>query len=487
MKRRDWMLLGLAGGLAPGLAQAGTPGVDEPPAAGPPRPLRLPDFEEFTLGNGLRIVAAPRRRLPLVTVTVLLLAGREADPAGRAGLSAATVELLGKGALRGGRPVGATEIVRQAEALGGTLDSGSGWRSASLGMTVTTPRLEAALALLADLVRRPLLEADELERARAQSLDALRVTLANPGAVAGLVARRIFWGDGPYAASPTPASLQRIVRDDLQRFHEGRCRPERCIVLLAGDVDGAQARRLVQGRFGDWQPRAAAAPPIEPSAPAPIAQRTVLVDMPGSGQSGVVVAAPFAALADADRRIGEVANAVLGGGYSSRLNQEVRIKRGLSYGVGAGGEAQPGGGMWSAQAQTQHATAAQVLELLRDETLRLGREAPTADELAARQATLIGSFARRLETTAGIAAVLGSQLAQGRPLAELARYVDEVQAVTPDQVRDFAARHWRAESLRAVVAGDLKAAGSALREIDDKALVRPLEGIDLERADLGGR
>ena len=498
MKRRQGLIAGLAG-LAPlagpagfGLwlpagARAATPGIELPPEAGPPRPLQLPDFAQATLDNGLRIVVAPRARLPLVSVSVLLLAGREADPAGRAGLASTTVDLLGKGALRGGRPVGATELARQAEALGGTLDSGSGWRSASIGMTVTTPKLPAALALLADLVRRPLLDAEELERARAQALDGLRLTLANPGEVAGLVARRIFWGDGPWAASPTPASLQRIVRDDVRAFHEGRYRPERCIVVLAGAVSAREARALVQSRFGDWRPRAAAAPAIVAMAPAPIAQRTVFVDMPGSGQSGVVITAPFSAMDAADRRIGDVASAVLGAGYSSRLNLEVRIKRGLSYGVGAGAETQPGGGMWSARAQTQHATAAQVLELMRDETLKLGREAPAAEELAARQATLVGSFARRLETTAGIASVLGGHLAQGRPLTELARYAEMVLAVTPAQVQDFAARHWSAEALRSVVAGDLGAAGEALRQVDAQALVRRLDGIDLERADLGSR
>jgi zinc protease len=210
----------------------------------------------------------------------------------------------------------------------------------------------------------------------------------------------------------------------------------------------------------------------------------VLVDMPGSGQSGVVVVAPFAALGAADRRVGEVAHAVLGGGYSARLNQQVRIRRGLSYGASASAEPQPGGGMWTAQAQTQHATALEVLQLLREETLRLAQQPPGAAELAARQAALIGSFARRLETTAGLAAALGNQLAQGRPLAELSRYVDEVKAVTPQQVSDFAARHWRPDALRAVVAGDLQAAGPALRESDPGALVRPLAGLDLERADL---
>jgi len=471
----------------PVVAGAATPGIETPPEPGPPRPLKLPPVEQVRLANGLRVVVAPRSRVPLVTASLMVMAGGENEPAGRAGLAAATVGLLVKGARRGGRAVGATALAQQAEALGASVDSGSGWRSASLGMTVTTPRLPQALALLADLLRQPLLQAEEWARARDQTLDELRLTLASPGSVAAMAARRVFWGRGPWAASATPASLQRIGIDELRALHRSAYRPERSVLLLAGDIDAAAALRLAERLFGGWQASGAALAPVEPLAPASALQRLVLVDMPGSGQSGVVLAAPFAALGDAERRVAEVASAVLGGGFSSRLNQEVRIKRGLSYGVSVAGEMQPGGGLWTAQAQTQHATAAQVAELLRSEVLRLAQEPPAAAELAARQATLVGRFARRLETGAGMAAVLGSLLAQGRPLADLGGYVDEVQAVTPAQVQAFAQRHWRAEALRVVVAGDLSGeSGAALRALDAGALVRPLAGIDFERADLGG-
>ncbi len=484
MKRRRFVAGGLGAALAGNAGHAALPTLEAPPEPGPPRPLMLPAFEERPLANGVHVVVAPRRHWPLVTVNVLVLAGREVEPAGLAGLAATTAGLVVKGARRGGRVVEAPQLARQAEALGGTLSTGSGWRSASVGITVAASRLAAALALLADVVRHPLLEAQELERTRAQALDGLQLSLAEPGAVAALVARRAFWGDGPYGASPTPASLQRLDRQSVQRFHRDGWRPRRTLVVMAGDIGPADALRLAHAHFGDWAEPAQAAPRIEPLAPAPVAPRLVLVDMPGSGQSGVVVVAPFAALGAADRRVGEVAHAVLGGGYSARLNQQVRIRRGLSYGASASAEPQPGGGMWTAQAQTQHATALEVLQLLREETLRLAQQPPGAAELAARQAALIGSFARRLETTAGLAAALGNQLAQGRPLAELSRYVDEVKAVTPQQVSDFAARHWRPDALRAVVAGDLQAAGPALRESDPGALVRPLAGLDLERADL---
>ena len=210
----------------------------------------------------------------------------------------------------------------------------------------------------------------------------------------------------------------------------------------------------------------------------------MLIDLPGAGQASVAVAAPFVAQGAADRRIGLVANAVLGGGYSARLNQLVRIQRGLSYGASSNAESHAGGGMVAAQCQTNHPNAAEVLALLRGEITRLADAPPTADELAARQATLAGGFARRLETTAGLSAMLVGQWAAGRPLADLAAHVPQILAVTPAQVQAFARQHWPAVALRAVVVGDLAAAGDALgAQVPDVLRLR-MADLDLEQPGL---
>ena len=477
----------LAGGAAAivGVHAAAAAAPDAPPPPGPPRPLPLPELVEERLPNGLTVVVAPRPGLPLVTATVAVLAGAEADPPGRAGLASATAALLARGAVRDGRPVGASAIARQAEALGSTLDVGSGWRLAHASMTVSTPRLDAALALLADVVRRPLLAADELEVWRQQTLDDLALARADPSAVAAQVARRLHWGGSAYGAVVTPASVRRLERADLRAFHRRWVRPDRTLVVLAGDVAPPRALALVRRRVGGWPRAAAPVPPDDARAAQPLPLRDVLVDMPGAGQSSVVLAAPWVASGDAERRVADVAAAVLGGGYSSRLNQQIRIRRGLSYGVSGDGESLPAGGWWSASAQTDHVNAGEVLRLLRGEVRRLGDEAPPADELAARQAALLGGFARRWETTAGIAATLASHWASGQPWAALAAYADEVQAVMPAQVRDFARRRWPAEALQAVVVGDLAAAGESLAAAAGAAWRVPLPALDFDRADLG--
>ena len=477
--------------LLPGAGRAGTPGVDEPPSAQAPRPLVLPRLHESVLANGLVLVVAPRPGLPVVSLSLLVRAGPETDPAGRPGVAAMTATLWPKGALRAGKPVPAAELARQAEALGGGLESNSSWGASTLAMTVTSPRLDQAASLLADVLRHPLLATDELERARAQALDGLRVTLGNPAEVAALALRRAFWGEGPYGQVALPVALQRLTRADLQAFQVKWVRPDQVALVLVGNVTPEQGQALAQRLLGDWRAPAGPAPTLALRLPAPIAAPLVLIDMPGSGQSGVAVAAPYLGSGEADRSqryAGLVANAVLGGGYSARLNQEVRIKRGLSYGAASSAESQPSGGMFSARAQTNHPTAAEVLALLRSEITRLAENPPAADELAARQATLVGSFARRLETTAGLSALLLGQLAQGRPLAELADYSPGLLAVTPAQVQAFARQHWQATGLRAVIAGDLTAAGDSLAALaavpPTQVLRLPVAELDLEQDSL---
>ncbi|MES2715346.1 MAG: pitrilysin family protein [Pseudomonadota bacterium] len=461
-----------------------TPGVDEPPLPQPPRPLQLPGFSQQQLANGVQVLVAPRPGLPLVSLRLAVRAGPEADPGGRPGVAEMLATLWPRGALRAGRKVGASDLARQAEALGGTLDAHSSWGLGSLAMTVTSARADAALALLADVLRRPLLAADELERARTQALDGLRLTLGNPGEVAALALRRAFWGDVPHGRVPVPAALQRLAVADLQDFQASWVRPDRVALVLAGDTTPEAGLALAQRLLGDWRAPATALPELALAPPQPLASPLVLIDMPGAGQTSVAVAAPFVAQAAAERRTGLVAHAVLAGGYSARLNQAVRIQRGLSYGVSGAVEALAPGGMASAQAQTAHANAAQVLQLLRSEVARLAEAPPTADELAARQASLVGGFARRLETTAGLAALLLGQWAAGRPLADLADHVPQILAVSPAQVQAFARRHWAANALRAVVVGDLSATGDALAAANPGALRLRMADLDLEQAGL---
>ncbi|WP_449424915.1 M16 family metallopeptidase [Rhodanobacter lindaniclasticus] len=261
---------------------------------------------------------------------------------------------------------------------------------------MTTPRLPQALGLLAEVVRQPDFADAELQRAKSQAIDDLRLRLSRPTALASLAASRGVFGEGAYghSRSGTPESLKRISRADVQQLHDALYRPDNAILILAGDITQAQAQQLAQASFGDWAKPATPLPPRPAGKAASVLPPLLLIDQHGAGGAGVVAAHAAPPRADADYYVGSVADAVLGDSYSARLNEEIRIKRGLSYGANSRLQGLGDAGIWLASAQTKNPSAPQVVELMLGQFKQLGDSRVGTDELAARKATLIGGYGR---------------------------------------------------------------------------------------------
>ncbi|HMC14062.1 MAG TPA: pitrilysin family protein [Albitalea sp.] len=424
---------------------------ETPPKPVEPRPLTISPPTEHSLPNGLRVVVAERRGVPLVTARLMLLTGSEADPERRAGLASMTAGLLTRGTTRHSAPA----LVNAAESLGGSLDSGAGWHQTSVGITVTTPQLHAALTLVSEVVREPAFAPAEIERYRTQALDAMKVAYAEPGTVAAMVAQRALYGAGAYGhpVDGTPGSLPRIARADIVKLHAQAYRPDNAVLVLAGDIDLDGAVKLARQHFGAWKRPAEPLPVPSGFSGTAWAEPLTVVDMPGAGQAGVVLVLPAMPASSPERTAASVTNAVLGRGYSSRLNQEIRIKRGLSYGASSGLDLRRETGTLHVSVSTKNASAAEVLGLIGTELDQLARTPVPPDELVARKATLIGDFSRMLETTSGLAGQTAALVVAGLPVADLPRRIQRIEAITPAQVQDFAARYFDAARRRVVIAG----------------------------------
>jgi zinc protease len=442
-------------------SHAADAGNDALPEPGPARKVTIPVAQDKTLPNGLRIVVANRAVTPLVSVALYLRSGAEVDPPKLAGLTDLTAGLLDKGTTTRSAP----QIAEAADALGGSLGSGAGFDNSQVSITVTTPKLGAALDLLADVVRHPTFAQEEIDRERKQMLDDLRLALSQPGSVARLVAARAVYGDGAYghSAGGTPASLPRIQRADIVKLHETYFRPDNAVLVFAGDVDLDRAVQAATQSFGDWKAPTA---PL-PRAPAglgksSLASATIVVDIPETGQAAVSAVHRGIARDAQDYYAGVVANAVLGGSYSARLNEEIRIKRGLSYGAGSSLDTLRQAGSFGGSAQTKNPSAVEVVGLLLGEFDQLATTPPSANELSARKATLSGNFGFTLETTRGLLGEVAGLAVYGLPLDELAHYLDKVQAVSAEQVRDFARANLGNEGRSIIVAGDARQFAAAL-------------------------
>ncbi|HEX8570286.1 MAG TPA: pitrilysin family protein [Caulobacteraceae bacterium] len=470
-------------------AMTGTPRIVEalpagqraaPPAVGPAVQVAIPTPAERTLANGLRVIVATDRDLPLTTARLLVRNGAEVDPDPLSGLALITAELAAKGA--GGRS--AVQIAEAVEQLGGSLSSGAAWDGSSVTLNVLGPNLEPGAAILADVVRRPTFEAEELERLRQQSLDALAVAMKSPGSVAGLVVGPAMFGGRLYdhPASGTAQSLKRITRNDVEALHRAWWRPDNATLILTGDVTPEAGFALAQRLFGDWA-RPAAPLPVLPLASAPVGEtqpRVIVVDMPESGQAAVYLAKPGPRRSDPRYYTALVADSVLGGGYSARLNQEIRIRRGLSYGARSFVDTRRNAGLVGAVLQTKNESADEVVDVLLAEVERLGDEPATDRELGPRKAVLTGEFGRELETSGGLAGLLSGLALHGRPLSEINAYLPAIEAVGAEDVRRYADTALSPEGSTIIVVGEAKQFVGPLRRRFSDVRVIPIDKLNLD-------
>jgi len=451
------------------------------PAAGPAVDLATPVVETFTLANGLEVYVARKPGMPLISARLGLAVG-SADDGAKSGLSVLTAGLLTQGAAGRSAP----EIAAEIEQLGAQVGASSGPDFSNVSANAPSDVFPRVLGLMADLVRRPDFAAEEVERQRDQSLDGLRVQLSSPGPVAAMAAGRLVYGDAPYGSPPggTPDSLPGLTREDVVAFHASRYRPETARLIFSGDITVAQARALAEQAFGDWRATGPAPAPRAHPAGAVTTPRVVVIDQPGAGQAAVYVAMRSIARSDSDYFPLTLGNTLLGGSFTSRLNQEIRIKRGLSYGTRSNMGVRQDQGAFVASAQTRNDAAVEVSDLILAEIARLSNSRPTDSEMTTRQAILSGGFGSSLETVDGLGGLVAGLALYDLPMSDLAAYVGRVEAITPDQVQAAFAEHLPASNASLVIVGDASKFLEALRAKHPNVEVIPLTDLDLDTAAL---
>ena len=459
---------------------AQTPQATPPPPAAP-RSGTFPKPVEETLPNGLRVIVIERRETPLVSAQLLIKNGGEVDPPELAGLADLTANLLTKGT----QTRDATKIAQEVESFGASLDSGARWDSSYATVSGMSSKIPQAMEILADVVRHPTFKSEEVERLRQQYLDNVTLALGDPGSIARFVAARVVFGDSPYGhpVSGTTESLTRITAADVAKMHSRYYRPDNAILVIGGDIGAKDGIALATKYFGDWQKPAMSLPALSAAmeSAASKAGRVVVIDKPDAGQAAVFLARTGINRKDPDYFRGIVSNSVLSG-YSGRLNQEIRIKRGLSYGAGSTLDTRRDVGPFVASAQTKNESGAQVADLLLSEIGRLSSAPPADVELTPRKAVLIGTFSRNLETANGLVGQVGSLALYGLGLDEINRYINNVQAVGTADIQKFAGTRLDAKTSNIIIVGNAKAFLPELQKKFQNVEVIPISELDLNTA-----
>jgi zinc protease len=338
------------------------------------------------------------------------------------------------------------------------------------------------MPIFADVARRPTFAPAELDRERKQALNDLAVAMSEPSSLAGWTASRAVYGAAPYGAplSGAPGSLAAMTPKDAVDFHGVWWRPDLSTLVLSGDITPEEGFGLAERWFGDWARPSAAAPALPAPAGAPQPPRVIVVDLPKSGQAAVVVTRRGLERRDPRYYPALVADQVLGGGYSSRLNLEIRVKRGLSYGANSTMVFRRAPGPFLASTQTKNQSATEVAELIEQQMKAMAATPASPEELKARQSALVGEFGRRVETNSGVAGAVGALALYGIDLGELGRYVDKVTAVTPGEVQQVSAEVLDPAPASVVVVGDAQTFLPALKARFPNVEVIPISEFDLD-------
>jgi zinc protease len=456
-----------------------TPATPPPPA--PAKEIRFPAFQEKTLANGLRLVVIEQHEQPIVSLRMMLNAGKAYEPEGKAGLANATAALLTKGT-----PTrSAQQLAQTIDFVGGHLDANAGTEAGYVDLGVTSDQLDLGFDLLADVVLHPTFPQDELERWRRQAVNGLQINQQDASYVATTATTRLIFGDYPYGrpSSGTPASLAGLTRDDLVAFHKQHFIPNQTILALVGDVKPADVFARAERAFGSW-PKGTPSELPSFDVKLPARTRIVVIDKPDAVQTEIRLGQVGIAYRDPSRFAAEVYNSILGGSASARLYEEIRRKRGLSYGASSFflEETQPG--FFEVSTFTKTETTADALALA-FEVLRGLQEKPVPEaELTSAKTYITGAFPLEVETANGIASKVLEAMHFGFGREFLESYNDRISKVGAADVQRFATSNIHPERMTAVLVGNASKFADALKKKYGEVEVIPIAEVDFLRPDL---
>ncbi|MGC4000152.1 MAG: pitrilysin family protein [Anaeromyxobacter sp.] len=392
---------------------------DARPADLAARPFQPPAPSVFQLASGVEVRAVPLPGTGLFTAHLLFPGGARAVPAKQAGLASILAELLTSGA--GGRS--GPDFADAAGALGASFEASATPGFLQLSVAGLSANLLPTLDLLADAARRPNLTASDCSREAALALARVEARPDDPHLLGPVVAAAALWGRDDPRGRPVDGwaeTVRGITRADLAALAPRLLDPRGAVLVVAGDFEVAALRKALEARLGDW--RGAGAPPalaLPPARPAP-GGRLVLVDRPGAPQTFIVAVRPAEVLDEPARAVRSAVNTVLGGSFTSRLNQNLREQHGYTYGVRSGFQVEGGQATFATLTSVQTEVTGPALVELRRELDGLAAGGPTSEETAKARELVRHDLVEAAGTSHALAAFMAGAVREGRPAGALA-------------------------------------------------------------------
>lgn len=422
------------------------------------------------LENGLRLVVVENHEVPFVSLSLRLEAGAFTEDPEYPGTAAMAASMVTRGTFANDAEALAAELERHAISL----SAEAGHDSAQVSVSCVTAQLDRAARLLAEVVLVPRFADREFATLRDQTATGMAVSEKTPSVIADRALDRALWGEEhPYGrpAEGTSADLPKLTPARLRDWWTANVRPDTATLYVAGDVTPEQARSLAERVFGDWEAEGEPfAPPLPPSHQ-PSSVVIKLIDRPGAVQSEIRAGHEGITRRNPLFAGGVVLTQVLGGSFTSRLNDVLRVQKGLTYGASGGLSSRRFGGQLAVRTFTKTPRTAETVKAVVDEVARMAAVPPTDDELRSAVSYLAGAFAGSLETPQAVAARLWTLQLEDLPPDWWNGYLERIAATTSEGVAEAAQALLHPDRLVIVVVGDASQVQESLAEIAPVELV----------------
>ncbi len=441
----------VVGGCRGGFIHRGVHDLTTPPPAGAPAAeFHVPPVTERVLPNGLTVLAVEYHELPLVVFHLLMQGGAAEDPPGKEGLAELTADLIRQGTTRRS----AEELAREIEFLGGSVGGDAGYDFSTVSAEFLTKDIDQGLDLFSDVALHPAFRPDEFRRTQGLALAGIVAARESPSAIADRCFQAFVYGRHPYGhpTEGTEASVKRLTAADARAFYDRHYGPRGAVLVMIGDTTADDLLARAERAFGGWH--ASAAPDTALPAPTRVrGRKLLLVDKPDATQAHIRVGNIAIARTDPAFIPAAVTSTVLGGGFGSRLIDELRVKRSLTYGAWSYFAVHKRPGDFRAATFTKVQTTGEALGLTLDLLKQFAAGGARPDELARAKSLLTGQYPLQLETPNAIAGKLAELTAYGLPRSDLENNPRRILATSEDDVRRVAAQYVPVDDAAVVVVG----------------------------------
>ena len=406
------------------------------------------DIQEVTSPKGIKAWLVQDNSIPFAALELRFRGGTSTDPDGARGAVYLMTALLEEGAA----DRDARAFARELEGLAATFGFSASDDTVSVSARFLTENRDQVLPLLHDAIHAPRFDEDAIERVRQQVLSGLRSDAKDPNDIAALAFSEFAFGDHPYGSEGkgTIDSVSALTREDLLAAHAGVFASDRLYVGAVGDITPEDLGRILDDLLGDLAPTGA---PFPAEFDVAITGGVTVVDY-DTPQSVAMFGHKGIKRDDPDFFAAFVLNQVLGaGGFESRLTEEVRVKRGLTYGVYSYLAPKDRAPLYMGSVSSGNARIAEAIEVIRDEWRKAAETGVTSEELQAAKTYLTGAYPLRFDGNARIASILVGMQMDDLPIDYIATRNDKVEAVTLEDVNRVASELLDPENLHFVVVG----------------------------------